>query len=102
MEALYGISQYGGSEKVVKRQKSVTVGAVTDKYFAVAKKKRRLCKYITIFCDHAEKLGSAQKPLKCVWWGLDTYFISIFCLDYNKKPIIFHLNAVLVKGEGKQ
>ena len=41
--------------KVVKKQMSVTVGSVMEKDFAVAKKKKRICKDITTLCVHAEK-----------------------------------------------
>ena len=76
--------------KLVKAQQSGTLGAVTEKDFAVANKKRIICKHITTLCVHAEKSVFVKKPLKCVWCGLDTYFVCRVCLDHNKKPIPFH------------
>ena len=88
--------------KVVKRQKSRTAIAVTEKDFSVSNNNLRICKEITTLCVHTEKSGSVQKPLKCVWCGIDTYFICRVCLDSNKKPIIFYLNPMQEKSEGKK
>ena len=88
--------------KVASTQKSGSVGEVTEKYFAIAKKKRQICKDITTLCFHAEKSGFKKKPLKCVWCGLDTYFVCRVCLDSNKKPIPLHLNRMRENGIGKQ
>ena len=52
--------------KVVRKHQSVRVGAVTEKDFSVANKKKLICKYITAFCFHAEKLGFVNTPLKFV------------------------------------
>ena len=41
--------------KSMKMNQSVTVGAVTEKYFNVAKKERKICKDISTFCVRAEK-----------------------------------------------
>ena len=51
-----GDHKMGAVTKAVKTQQSGTVGAVTEKDFAIAKKKRRICKDITTLCVHAEKI----------------------------------------------
>ena len=43
-----------------------------------------------------------KKNLKCVWYGLDAYFVCRVFLGSNKKPITFHLNTIQVNGIGKQ
>ena len=55
--------------KVVRIQQSGSVGAVTQKYFAVAKKKRQIFKDITTQCFHAEKSGFVKETLEMyiVW-----------------------------------
>ena len=88
--------------KMLNTQQSGTVRAVTDKDFAIAKKKWRICKHITILCVHAEKSVFVKKPLKYVWCGLEIYFICRVCIDSNKKPITLHLNTMQVSGVGKQ
>ena len=88
--------------KVARTQKSGRVGKFTEKDFAIAKKKRRICEDITTLCFHAEKSGFVKKPLKCVWCGLDTYFVCKVCLDSNKNPIPLHLNTLRGNGIGKQ
>ena len=101
-------NRYPGDHKIravtkfARKQKSVRVGEVTEKDSVVAKNKRRTCKDITTLCFHAEKLGFVEKPLKCVWFGIDTYFFCIFCIDSNKKPIPLHLNTIRGNGIGKQ
>ena len=55
VEELSRRSQDDVSDKVVRNQKSGSVGEVTEKYFAIAKKKRQICKDITTLCFHAEK-----------------------------------------------
>ena len=73
-----------------------------DKYFDIASKKRRICKYITTLCFRTEKSYVVKKPLKCVWCGLYTYFVCRVFIDSNKKPIPFHLNTMRGNGIGKQ
>ena len=41
--------------KLVKMQQPITLVAVTEKYFAIAKKERKICKEITTFFVHTEK-----------------------------------------------
>ena len=79
-----------GVGKVVKTQQSVTVGAVTKNKFTIANKKQRICKNTTTLCVHAEISVFVKKHLKCVWCGIDTYFVCRFFPDSKKKPIPFH------------
>ena len=88
--------------KVVKTQQSGTVVEGTEKEFAIAKKKRKICKDITTLCIHSEKPGFVQKPLKYVWCGLDTYFVCRVCIDSNNKPINLNLKIMGVNGVGKK
>ena len=76
--------------KVVRIQKSVSAGEVTEKYFSIAKNKQQICKAITILCVHAEISDFVKKSLKCVWCSLDTSFVCRVFLDSNKKPISLH------------
>ena len=88
--------------KVVRTYQSVRVGEVTEKEFSVAKNKWRVCKDINTLCFYAKKSGFVNKPLKCVWCGLDTYLVCIFCLDSKKKPTPLHLNNIQGNVVGKQ
>ena len=56
--------------KVVRTQQSGRVGEVTEKDFAIAKKKRRICKDITTLCFHAEKSVFVKETLEmCMVWS---------------------------------
>ena len=88
--------------KVVKMQQSGTMGAVTDKEFDASKNKCKICKYITTLCVNAEELGGVQKPFKCVWCGIDAYFVCRVCIYSKNKPIHLYLNTMQEKGKVKQ
>ena len=87
---------------MIKTQQSGTVVEGTEKEFAIAKKKRKICKDINTLCIHSEKPGFVQKPLKYVWCGLDTYFVCRVCIDSNQKQIDLNLKIMQVNSVGKQ
>ena len=77
-EALSSISQDEVSDKSGEDAAFRKGGSIYGENFSVAKKKRKICKDITILCFHSERSGFVKKPLKFVWCGIDTYFIWRF------------------------